>query len=76
MVLARRRAEWERTAWLCHVIANSNPYRDGPPVTPAQCNPLEPDSGLGGTQTGIDCMDTSAIAAYHDALKIREARTR
>jgi len=75
MVLARRRAEWERTAWLCHVVINANPFREDEPVTPEQCNPLVTDSGVStSVRTGIDCTDPAAVAAYHDALKIREAR--
>lgn len=73
MVLARRRVEWERTAWLCHVIVNANPFREGDPVTPAQCNPLEPGDDAGAVSQGLDCTDPAIVAAYHDALKMREA---
>lgn len=76
MVRARRRAEWERTAWVAHVIVNSNPYREGPPITPAECNPLADDDRppVAAATTGIDCTDPDQIAAYHDAIKIREER--
>ena len=77
MVLARRRAEereWERTSWLCAAVVNSNPFRDGPPVTPDECNPMKAESQGPAATSGIDCTDADAIAAYHDALVLREER--
>lgn len=73
MVEARRRAEWDRTAWLCHAIVNSAPFRDGPPVTAAECNPLLDDASR--PSSGINCLDPAAVAAYHDAIQYRHERT-
>lgn len=73
MVQARRQAEWARAAWICHVIVNANPWRDGPPVTPDQCNPLQADAA-GEITRGINALDPGAVAEFHDALKLREAR--
>jgi hypothetical protein len=75
MLEARRRAEWERAAWICHVIVNSNPWRTGPPALPAECNPLRPESAA-EIHVGIDCTNPGAVRSYHAALLAREAHRR
>lgn len=76
MLAARRRAEWDRVAWLAHIIVNTNPWRDGPPVTPGECNPLviEAQPVAAATGGGIDMLDPDNVRQYHEALLIREQR--
>lgn len=75
MATAHRRAEWDRTAWLCATLINSNPFREGPPVTPDQCNPMVPEDQQAKAPTrGVDCLDATSVSAYAAALKLREAR--
>jgi len=39
MAIGRQRAEWDRTAMLCAITVNSNPYRKGRPIEPQRFNP-------------------------------------
>ena len=72
MATARREEDWRHTAWLCHVIINAAPFREGPSVSPDECNPLLDDDQRPGS--GIDCLDPAALGAYFDAVQLRNRK--
>lgn len=65
MADAKRRDNWQHTAWVAHFIINQNRGKDDPFITAHECNPYEQqraqDDSVNDANMDVvqKCMETS-----------------